>query len=176
MSYLLAVDPGTKWCGCALFDHEGLLCDAYLVKNTFVRPKGSRLAGPASAREMSRAIANGIAKSNRMGIIRLLCLEIPQVYRGESSKGDPDDLIDIAGVAYALAAALYAFRVQVFRPHDWKKNETKSITQGRVLDRLSEEEKTRIVPAGALTHNIYDAIGIGLHSLGRYQKERKIFR
>jgi hypothetical protein len=44
------------------------------------------------------------------------------------------------------------------------------VMNARVLGRLSEEELSKIEHVGAKDHNTYDAIGIGLHHLGRLRK------
>lgn len=101
-------------------------------------------------------------------------IEIPQVYQQRSWKGDPNDLIQIALVAGALAHAVAPFGfVSFVRPHAWKGNAKKEAIEGWIRARLSPAESAVLaacdVPA-SLKHNVIDAVGIGMWALGRLGK------
>jgi len=97
-----------------------------------------------------------------------LVIEIPQVYVRARSKGDPNDLIMLAGL---VGAFVYCFgnASKLYRPAEWKGQVTKEITEQRARKRLSPDELSRIeLPsAKGLHHNVWDAVGLGLHHLGR---------
>lgn len=97
----------------------------------------------------------------------LVC-EIPQVYARDRSKGDPNDLIDLAGVVGACTQEALTVEWSPV-PRDWKGQIPKHVTQARVLDALGAEELAAIdetIPA-SLLHNVYDAIHLGLVYLRR---------
>jgi hypothetical protein len=95
-----------------------------------------------------------------------LVTEIPQVYKRGSGTGDPNDLVDLAGVVGALVGGIRA-RMESARvvwspvPREWKGQLPKEVTQARVDAELSDGEKARIKWSGE-KHNIYDAIHLGL--------------
>jgi hypothetical protein len=100
-------------------------------------------------------------------------VERPQVYT--VGKGDPNDLVPLAGIGAAFASRFDRFKW--YLPKEWKGQLPKGIAfEKRILDRLDTLEIAEIIPAGSLTHNIYDAIGIGLHHLGRFQRRRVFAR
>jgi hypothetical protein len=94
--------------------------------------------------------------------------EFPFLYPGGRGKGDGNDLLKVARIAGLLTAPFSEDRVRLIYPRTWKGNVPKELMLDRILTRLSEEEKARIprLPKGKL-HNVIDAIGIGLHHLGR---------
>jgi len=153
---LVSIDPGLKGCGMALWK-GGLLQKALYVPNV---PGGD-------FQEMQGRIVQ-LLPGFPVKISRdfLLAIELPQVYVTSRAKGDPNDLINLAVLVGALAQT---FREpQLFKPFEWKRNTPKPVMEGRILKRLSASEKTRIVlPIKSLAHNVIDAIGIGLHALGR---------
>lgn len=158
---LLAVDPGLRGCGVALFDTAGRL-----VRCAYLR--GSKDAKDAEAwAEMAQEVYDwGAADALRV------VSEFPKVYAAGKSKGDPEDLLQLAGVVGALTA-LFRGEVtefQVLRPYEWKRQVPKDIMAGRIADRLSMEETSVArhgMPSKSFAHNVWDAIGIGLHAVGR---------
>lgn len=102
-----------------------------------------------------------------------LVTEIPAVRQRGSGKGDPNDLIDLAGIVGAIVGGLRVkFPESVVKwsplPEQWKGQLPKSVTKDRVDAALSDFEKTRIQWSGE-KHNIYDAIHLGLvylHKVG----------
>lgn len=177
MSILLAVDPGIRGCGAALFSDKLLLKAAY-VKNPV--KKGT---GPFAAREMATAV---ILWTKTWATLpdEYVC-EWPQIYRAEHQKGDQNDLLGLAAVDTALAALLGHLpesKVTHFPVRTWKHQQTKQITKLWLFGnefteaRLSKEEQSKIADNGAMVHNTYDAIGIGLYHLGRYEPKRVFVR
>jgi hypothetical protein len=131
-----------------------------------------------------------------------LVIEKPFIYP-KASKGDPNDLIDLAGAAYFAEGAIVARggpRAHYVYPRDWKGQLDKPIHHERVWSMLSppeiaafcrdtgltsDEVAAKIERACDLlakgirnkdgspkeyawkTHNLLDAIGLGLWRLGR---------
>lgn len=144
---LIAIDPGVRCTGVAcfidgaLFNVSGYYADRVVVACSFpslVRPRDS------------------------------LAIEVPQIYKVRRT--DANDLIDVALVAGAWISRYK--HVQIFRPAEWKGQAPKKIVHERIRERLSEGEREvldrdlRSVPK-SLQHNALDAVGIGLHALGR---------
>jgi hypothetical protein len=94
--------------------------------------------------------------------------EFPFLYPGGRGKGDGNDLLKVARIAGLLTAPFSEDRVRLVYPRTWKGNVPKEVMLDRILEKLSETEKARLpkLPKGKF-HNVIDAIGIGLHHLGR---------
>lgn len=181
MSRLLALDPGIQRAGAALFE-DGRLVRAALV--TSAAPREWDVA--ARCRAMAYTIR---AWTYPLGpdSVREVAAEWPQVYRaGRAKRGaDPNDLLALSGVV-AAAATLFESAVhdpavvRTYLPRDWKgtlgdNEDGDYLVEQRVCGdqqgrggRLDAVELEVIAwPAESLKHNVVDAIGIGLHHLGR---------
>ncbi len=172
---LLAVDPGLNAPAVALFQN-GLLIRAEPIK---VPRALSGLDLIERCREVAKLIHAWYCDQPgdfRPPLPLHLAVERPQIYRGTKSKGDPNDLPPMVGIDVGLAVLL-GCPVTSYLPRDWvggtSKAETgdpwKSPRGYRVWDRLSEVERGAVVVA---THDVVDAIGIGLHRLGRFVPRR----
>ena len=137
---IVAVDPGVNFCGAALFTEAGELCFAWLEENgpRAIHARVKRAYGATSA-----------------------IVEVPQVYARSASKGDPNDLIDVALVAGGVVALFDP--VRVVRPREWKGDAPKEVVErcaraaiGFQIDRVEQHKRA------ALMHNVWDAIAIGL--------------
>lgn len=140
---LIAVDPGKHACGVAWFGSRGQLISAELRPHTLVLPD----------------LPSGWAQ---------VC-EKPKVYTRERSKADPKDLIDLAIAAGRMTAN---GKCTYTEPAAWKGQVPKEIHHARVLKELDASEAVlweRISQgiAARLSHNVLDAIALGLHTLGR---------
>lgn len=162
---MICVDPGLRGCGVACFTMDVLAWAGY-VNNPQLSGRG-----PASYHTMASAVGTKIKQSTCCTAPPLV-VELPVVYPGVS-KIDTNDLLDLAGVDGAMAEhffRLFYFSVDEIRhvtPREWKGQVPKEIMNRRVLSKLNDIEKTRIQKVGAKDHNTLDAIGIGLHMLGR---------
>ena len=165
---ILAVDPGIRGCGAAVFQAERLLAAEY-VRNPCIA--GSI---PDAILDMARAVVVWFW-SVGLQAPDALVIEWPQIYRAGKMKGDQNDLLPLVGVDLAIAAKLNVQTI-AYRPAEWKGQMTKDATQARVTARLDRVETNRIRHAGAKDHNTYDAIGIGLHHIGRFQPTRVFAR
>ena len=151
---VLSIDPGLNHIGVALWTEEGVLVRAWLARS-HLRP-----SDPIGARwiAVSRAVGSGR--------ISRLVVERPQVYH--HSPGDPNDLIDLAGVLGCLVH-IFDTDVTMYRPRQWNGGRKKATVRGVAEAALTEEEHARVeLPrARSLSHNVWDAVGIGLHHFGR---------
>lgn len=158
--FSLSVDPGLRVSGYAIWLGNTL-------QSAGLATDSKTLMGPMAWREMASALLLIVLNKR----IDNLFIEIPQVYTASRSKGDPNDLIQIAGVAGAITSAIYSPMSTAYgvKPREWKGCVEKSVTENRVRKKLSNAElKTIKFPtAKSLHHNVFDAIGIGLYHLGR---------
>lgn len=92
-------------------------------------------------------------------------IEIPQTYRIEDQKGDQQDLIDLAYKAGRIAERHgQGNHVVLLYPREWKGQAPKHVTKRRAKAVLTSEE---LAIVHGEDHNMWDAIGIGLHCLKR---------
>lgn len=171
LAYLLAVDPSIVSPGVALF-RDGALIAAARIR---VRPAAYNVA------ERALVAADAIAAwCNAMGgQPDTVAFEWPQIYTANKSKGDPNDLIAMAAVDGALIAVLHlacimrgsTLTVRCYKPAEWIGQLPKA-TRGkasaspravRIASRLTPEELAQVPDQ----HDAIDAVGIGLHCLGR---------
>lgn len=161
-SGLMACDPGLRGSGIALFSEDGILRHAWYAKNPIRKGNGP---------ESWFALANAVYTDVKQMAFRVdvFVLEVPQIYR--VSRGDPNDLIDLAGVGAAIGASLPIQQAVCYKPREWKGTAPKEIHQPRIVAKLSEAEKYFLAATPkSLVHNVVDAVGIGLF----YLKEIKV--
>lgn len=158
----LAIDPGIRGCGVAIFE-DSTLEEALYIKN----PSKTGNGIPEIA-TMAEGIYEWLGGSCCGPDVRRLILEWPQIYRAGRSKAgvDANDLLPLAGLNCMLAK-MWPAVVQVYKPHEWKGQVPKVIMCDRIRSRLSETELTKISGTKSVLHNVWDAVGLGLHDLGR---------
>ncbi len=157
---LVAVDPGVNSTGLAVFEDETLV--------------GVRLLRAESLQHMICVLVNE-EWPVQFGYPETVIVEQPTVYR-RGGKGDSKDLISVAIVAGAAAAAYGCESldqtIRFVEPRTWKGSVPKKVHNERILRELHKEERKYFdwviedVPSG-LVHNMIDAVGIGLYELGR---------
>lgn len=172
---VLALDPGIRGCGVALFV-DGRLFSADYVKNPARR--GNRAAECVA---MARAVWHWTDDD-----VDALVVEWPQIYasrimRGENGDKDPNDLLALCGIDAAVATFLRveAEALTTYLPREWKGTMKKGPCHERARDRLGETELQRALGGAAragadLAHNMWDAVALGLHHLGRLAPKRVI--
>jgi Holliday junction resolvasome RuvABC endonuclease subunit len=156
---LVSIDPGLRVIGYAEW-YGGQLFKAGLIKN----PCDKTVKDDTVWLGMVEAITQTI-----QGVHEVV-IEKPQVYVASRSKGDPNDLINLALVVGAIGMAFHLdeTRVKTYRPAEWKGQVPKDVTERRVHEALTDAELGRVIwPVKSLCHNVIDAIGIGLHHLRR---------
>lgn len=165
MSTLLALDPGILHPACALF------ADRELVAASRVKLPGKLKKLPMG--ERVRHIGNLIYDwvTEYVQTVDRIAYEVPQIYRREKSKGDPNDLIPLALVAGFLSGRFPESAVSGLKPREWC-GQLPKVTKGDpwtsprgelVARRLQPAERASIVSS----HDALDAVGIGLHDLER---------
>lgn len=154
----LSVDPGLHACGVAVWDEQHQLVWAGYVKNT----SGGDFHAMVTAVRVANRYTTGATK---------LVIELPQVYVRTRSKGDPNDLISLAVLVGAFVGQFggtVPFGYKLYKPQEWKGQVPKEIMSVRIAKRLTDEERSKVVlPAAGLAHNVWDAVGLGLHHAGR---------
>ncbi len=181
MPTLLAIDPGIRGCGCSFF------LDSTLYACTYVKNPLKEGAGPFESAQVAFAVKKWFEGVHRGASLDRLVLEMPQTYAGRAAKGDANDLFPLAAIDGALAALFSESKVTSTVAHGWKGGVPKGdldenkIIRDRVETRLSPAERGIFDSmigsmAKALSHNVIDAVGIGLWGLGRFDRHRVIAR
>lgn len=150
---LVSIDPGVRLCGVAVFE-DGELASAWLSKSS-------------GWRTMAYCVVSDLQKRYPLEVLEpgRLVIEKPQIYTQNKLKGDPNDLIDLACVVGALGVLMIRQELTTYLPRQWKGQVPKHVMIERIKGKLSEDERKRIeLPsAKSLQHNVWDAVGIGLH-------------
>ena len=183
------LDPGILGSGLSVFAGKDLYGAAY-VPNPVDKAASSLARRVAMARALVEKLdAWGIASRDIVAV----GVEDPQILdsRHQSTakqRADPNDLLNLPGVTAAFAALLGGLPPEALysvKPGEWKENIDKNVMCARIWGRLTPVERARVerLPArqkavdpdavpGGLMHNALDAIGIGLHFLGRLERVR----
>jgi len=154
---LLAVDPGLRTTGYALFNAGELVqCGLWEIEK-----KKSLEECVWTIAKKSKVFSKHVDK---------LIIEIPQIYRQRYWMGDPNDLITVAIIVGTVCGCLRIKDVVFTTPSNWKGQVPKNIHNKRVLGKLTKQE-VRVLNGctvkASLLHNTLDAIGVGLWYLRR---------
>ena len=158
---LLAVDPSIRSCGVALF-----VDDVFDNATTLKVPKRD-----VSAAERVRAVLELINRwAPPVSIDEVVC-EWPHVYPygSDGATARPNDLFGLAGVCGALAGMYRCVPVVSYEPSEWGGQMGKAQKRERVLRHLRPFERLRTEKLG---QDAIDAVGIGLHHIGRFERRR----
>lgn len=175
MKQIVAVDPGLNACGVALLNEHGYVTNAALVKNEV----GSSNPLPERWEGMALAVAAYVATTSKVYADRLLAIEMPKIYPASRQEGDPNDIVRLAGVTATICALSLAVNRRLLYPRDWKGTlDGDEFIERWIKPRLfpREHDAIELPTAAGLQHNVYDAIGIGLHVVGRLEPKRVIAR
>ncbi len=153
---LLSLDPGLVATGWARFSPRLTSC-------------GLVAGGSGSVENRAQRITAALPFAG----ITDLVVELPQVYLARRSKGDPNDLINLAFLvgALGLASRLLDNHIRLVKPREWKGTIPKrkiddylihrrNLAALRPGERRVYERGLATVAAG-LRHNISDAVGLG---------------
>ncbi len=167
MNHLVALDPGINRSGVAEFAN-GQLVRAFCVS---VAAKDFPI-GIVGLGMRAKYMAGRIHSVGGFPIGTKVIAEWPQIYQREKgkSKGDPNKMLPLAAVIGAVVARHFIDGVQLIQPHEWKGQASKPAMKRRIVERLTPTELARIPVK--LVHDGWDAIGIGLHGLGRLERKR----
>ena len=183
MDLVMCVDPGLRICGVALYkvDDRGLFAAS---------PCFSKVSPPITGRIAWAAMADAVMSwsddllhnykihySILPSVVELV-MENPQTYKGQSRRADVDSrksLPELRGVNTHIAKHMAAEGVRGknvvrYTPHQWKRNVDKRITRKRMRKVLSKAEQSYIAMPD--DHNVWDAVGIGLHHNRRLKEMR----
>ena len=155
MTLLLSIDPSSVSVGIALWE-DGVLQMAKALR--------SDLAGSESVIDQ---IYNLNVEFDEIAI------ESQQIYGGSSLKKKAG-VIKVAQYAGIAIGRLYSpgTLVSWYLPRDWKSQVPKDVFLPRIQRPLTEEEtlKVELTKNKKINHDVWDAVGIGLHHLGRLKK------
>ena len=150
---ILAIDPGLRACGVAWFE-KGILIKADLISVKKVESDAKAFL----------AMANAVGTSSPP--ITSLAIEYPQQYA--RSPTPRESIQKLVGVIGALAVTFPDSKTEYYLPRQWKGQVPKPVMHRRILGRLTESEQALIPEmAASKLHNVLDAVGIGLHHVGR---------
>lgn len=180
-SVLLAVDPGTRGCGVALFLHGELVRAEYVPcigsrdplpsDDTLVNATECALRATqwASIWATTNHAENTISIGSTQVFVRqcVALIEDMRVYAGSKGRADPQDLLNLQSVGAALAGLFVAkgWRVESVPARKWNGQLPRNIRMERTkdwlwrtgrLDRVYVPEREP-----ALVHNAWSAVGIG---------------
>lgn len=168
---ITSIDAGLRGCGVAVWSDDGILVRAAYVQGA-VKKRGCPLPVRAIAwREMADAVGRYWGQEPD-----LLVIEAMKTYGGRAKgNADTNDLLDVNAVVGSIA--MLSPNTRVYLPQEWKGGTQKFVDVAgkrynpiaeRVKLTLSEIEMARVdfPSAKSLQHNVYDALGIGLHYLG----------
>jgi hypothetical protein len=151
MTHLVSLDPGLRGCGVAWWHANGSLAHVAYLRNPV--KKGD---GPAAWMGYTKGVYHTLQVEHFIS-------EVPQVYRAGASKGDPDDLIQLAGVVGVFACLFHATTYTGVKPREWKGQVPKDVHHARLVKTLTPEELAMVEASAppSLRHNVLDAVGIG---------------
>lgn len=171
-----ALDPGIRDCGIALL-HGQTVQWGKLVRNPM-----------RSGNDYEACRFMAMAVCVYMPRLDVLVIEWPRVYTaGKQVKDghgtDPNDLLPLVGVGAAVAALFPDAKIVRRYPDEWKMQVEKIAMNIRVCGRLTPEERKTVEANDPNPekphdkgHNIWDAVGLGLHHVGRLERVRVIAR
>lgn len=172
---MLSVDPGLRGCGAALFRFDeppGLVAAAYVPGHD----------EPESAETVVRtalAVERWVREQHARGRIAFrpceVAVEWPVAYARER-KANTKDLPALVGVSMAVCALFPEGSWTRYYPDEWKGGSyPRDGIEPRVRSRLTAEERARCDLSGVKKANVADvwaAVGVGLHHLGRFERRR----
>lgn len=175
---ILTLDPAAGGTSAIARWSAGALAEVKLVRG--VRAMLGESPGSRCHRTVAQIREELVSWRQRQVAVDILVWEWPHVYQRERSHADPADLLALAAVGGAVAAVAESLWpglvVKTVEPGEWSgqvpKNKTgdpwASPRGRRIHERLTATERA-LVPR---SHDALDAVGIGLHALGRFAPRR----
>ena len=152
---LIAIDPGKRVCGVSVWGCEPN--PVILLHACSIRPGGSLRNLPSQVEDLWMEFVDGFDEAAPQFVF-----EVPRYYtKKRSTFRGVDALFDVldAFQKYGILVKDYVY------PNQWKGNVPKKIHQRRIEKALTISEMRRVDVKG--THDMWDAIGIGLYATGR---------
>lgn len=153
--WLLAIDPGKRHCGVAIFRH-GRLINAATVHTTQTDPMGL-------ARRVWDWYVNVRVPYGSDGTVAVV-VENPQSYRTDAID---EHLESLRNTITAIEELISPLRPHKLRPFTWKGNVPKPIHHARLARILGPEASVILGQPPQIFHDTWDAVGLGLYALGR---------
>ena len=148
---LLSVDPGLRASGVALW-YDGVLVRAGAVCG----PDAGR--GPA----VWSALARGVEEWLGVAPPGALVVETMKVYL--AGKGDPADLLELAGVAGSVVGRLSAWSAEGVRAADWNGQVPAHIRRTRTREWVEAQgwlDRVDLATTARFQQDVWSAVGIG---------------
>lgn len=171
MKTLLAIDPGKKGLGVALFADGSLLQAWY---------SGAEGGSGHALLDVTRPLVRELESLRRQGLPSLdtLLIERPQAYSGAQQSANPEDVAELCVVVGALMLAVRPLLspiggILLVRPAEWKGQLPKDVTRNRAEAALTPAEAEGLIMPKAvktLGHNVWDAVALGLWREGRINR------
>lgn len=159
---ILCIDPGVKKAGVALFEPDGKLMTAWLAEG-----KDWRDTADCVMRKLPVSACN----------VSAVVIEKMQIY-DSTPLAHANDCITVAlmaGRVTGLFSGWVGDHTFEYYPNQWKGQVPKKIMIGRIKRQLTTSETNRV--QNGASHDVWDAIGIGLHHLrskrGRVENLRR---
>lgn len=152
---LIAIDPGKRVCGVSIWGCEPNR--ALLLYACSIRPQGGLSSLPAQVEDLLMEYMEGFGEAAPQFVF-----EVPRYYmKKRATFRGVDALFDVLDAfhKYGILVKDYVY------PSQWKGNLPKQIHQRRIKKALTVSEMKRVDSAG--THDMWDAIGIGLYATKR---------
>lgn len=155
MSAILAIDPGVRLCGVALF------AGVQLVEATIVRCTEKNVS--------DFVVALTMAKQLPAAYVDTLVIERMLIYDKAQQLGDPNHLARIEFIAGVLTRDFKGLSANVLRPtaREWKGTIRKSIHHKRIIAECPKAAQLAAATPKTYRHNVYDAVGLGLWAIRR---------
>ncbi len=151
----VGVDPGTRLCGVA-WECDDSRC-AYVVRS-------KALSLELRALEMATEIVNRLPVRRVERPAAIVCVEFPRFYGTAKSEGDPNDLIDLAGVAGVVLGTLSTRLLLVPAmpyPRTWKGSIPKKIHHERLARDFPQwVEPVERDTSKSMQNHVWDACGL----------------
>ena len=152
---LYSIDVGLHGLGIGCFQGKELLCGWYSPISRAPGERGAGLWGRAAS-DLYLPVPG-----------QMLAIETMQVYRGVKAwHVDPADLLELQGLAGAIAARFYnhGAKVENFLPRQWKGTIPKQIMTNRIrgwVDHAGWGDRLMIPKQSRRTHDLLDGVGLG---------------
>lgn len=152
---LIAIDPGKRVCGVSVWGCEPH--QTQLLYACSIRPKGNLVNLPSQVEDLWMSFVDGYGEAAPQFVF-----EVPRYYtKKRTTFRGVDALFEVLDTfhRHGILVKDYVY------PSQWKGNVPKKVHMRRIEKALTAEEMDCVDPDG--THDMWDAIGIGLYATGR---------
>lgn len=155
---LVTVDPGLRACGVAVF-RDGVLTSAFAVRGP------ADVRGPRLWRSLGGDVCHRLSKVALFAQQGHLLVETMQVHTTATSKGDPDDLLELQGVASAVVSKVPNWwSVEGVLTRDWNGQVPSAVRRERTQKWVTDNgwtDRVDLNTTARFQQDIWSAIGIG---------------